>query len=131
VPCGEEAGREAGVAAVLGVALAEAGEGEGVVVGEGVTLGGAGEGSVIFTAGLIAASPVSWDCGLTACSSERGGGASRSSSRTAGGVLLEGVIKPPGLALSDRRLILGFSSADLTKLNSPGARLGSGWVAGI
>jgi hypothetical protein len=118
------------VEAILGVlALPEAGwEGEGVVAdaGEGVARGGATGVSVAFTAGLVLTSSVSWDRGLTTCSAERGG-ASRSSSRAAGGALLEGLIRPPDLALSDRRLILGFSEAGLAKLNSPG----SGCVAGI
>jgi len=60
-----------------------------------------------------------------ACSAERGG-ASRSSSRAAGGVPEAFLISAPGFDLSDRRLILGVGASALAKLNSPAAAPDSG-----
>jgi len=140
------AGVEAEVVAVLGISRAGAGCDVAVVeVAEGVVRGGA----VIVEAVLTTVSrrgvsrpvggasrtisfifPLPVEAGPTTCSAERGG-ASRSSSRAAGGVPLAGLIKPAGLVLRDLRLSRGFSSVGLAKLNSPGSELGSFFVAGI
>ena len=132
MPCGElvvlEVEAVTEVVPALGVALAAAGwDGFGVL--EGVVRGGAvGACAVFAAAGSLAASVLGLAVGV--CSAARGG-ASRSSSRAAGKVAPVGLIKPAGFALSERRLILGFSVEGFSKLNSAGASSGSGWVAGI
>ncbi len=114
----------AGAAAVLGTALAGAGC-ETVAAGltEGVVRGGA-----IAVEAVLAAEGSTTRA--LACSVESDG-ASRSSSCLAIGAGLAGLIRPPGLAFSDRRRIRGFSSVGWTKLNSPGATAEEGLAAGI
>ena len=123
---------ESAVAAVLGMVRAGAGWAVAVAATVGVVRGGAAVVEAGLTAGSVLPATASWTRGLAvwACSAVRGG-ASRSSSRAAGGAPLAGLIKPAGLALRDRRLSLGMSSAALAKLNSPGSVLGSLFVAGI
>jgi hypothetical protein len=96
----------------------------GVVRGGAVGVARAGSartGAASFSAGAGAA-------GLAASSADRGG-ASRSSSRAAGGAAAG--LRPGVLAFRERRLILGFSDAFLSKLNSIGSALGSDWAAGL
>ena len=110
MPCGEVVEVEAEVAAVLGTALP-------VVGGEaaGVVRGGAATGSAAFAGAGAGSWGLGW-AGLLA--SEERGGASRARSRAAEMELLAGLVKPAGWALSERRLIRGFSPVGLSKLNS-------------
>ena len=137
MPCGEVVGLT--VEAIFGWEAAVAEAAEGVVWGgaTGVAWVEFSEAcfgfvglaiSVVAAAVFLVPSSNLPPLGTAAATTEMGG-ASRSSSRAADGVPLEGLSKPPGLALSDRRLILGFSVAGLAKLNSAGSA--SGWVAGI
>ena len=95
----------------------------GVLETTGVVRGGATTGPFDF--GAEDAASLALTISLSAS-----GGASRSSSRAAGGVPPAGWRPAPPLALSERLRIRGVSEGGLPKFNSPGAAPGCGCVAG-